>query len=790
MNSNNNMAIDPVCGMQVDTKAGKPHHSYKDTDYHFCAQGCHSKFKSDPWFYVKERHIEAANLKTDEEFTCPMDPEVINQGPGTCPVCGMALEPMSGFSDAPNEELIDFSHRMKWSIALALPLLLIAMGPMLGLPLTDWLGGRVQGLHWFELLLATPVVVWFGMPIFQRGWSSIVNRSLNMWTLIMLGVGAAYGYSVIATLFPNLFPQSLLSALGSSSSTGGIPVFFEAAAVIIALVFVGQVMELRAREKTGEAIKSLVDLAPKMARRVLDDDQEYDAPLENILPGDLLRVLPGTSVPVDGEVVDGVSEIDESLLTGESLPAAKQPGDTISAGTVNTMGSLVLRADAVGDKTRLAKIVNLVAAAQRSRSPMQNLADRVAAWFVPGVVLIALSALFGWWLFGPAPSLAFAITAAVSVLIIACPCALGLATPMSVMIASGKGAHNGMLIRDAAALDRLAEVDTIVLDKTGTVTEGRPVVSDVIALGENESNEEDKEKALLRYASLLESRSEHPLARAIQEAANNRFPELASQALQSSETAIENFTAIPGKGVSATVAGETLLLGNAALMGSHGVNLSPASESIDTLESEAKTVMMLARGEQLLGLIAATDQVKTGSKKAIEELRSENLQIIMASGDSQRSVMAAASNLGVETVHSQLLPEDKLILLKQLQNEGRVVAMVGDGINDSPALAQADVGIAMGSGADIAIESAGITLLHSSLDAVVKARRLSIATRKNIKQNLFFAFAYNSLGIPLAAGVLYPLFGWLLSPMFAAAAMAFSSVSVIANALRLRKVSL
>jgi len=770
--------------MQVDTQAGKPRHNYRGSDYHFCCLGCQNKFSADPWFYLNNRHIEAANLKADEEFTCPMDPEVINQGPGTCPVCGMALEPMSGFSDGPNEELIDFSRRMKWSILLALPLLILAMGPMLGLPLHDWLGGRARWLHWFEFLLATPVVIWLGRPVFQRGWSSLINRSLNMWTLIMLGVGAAYGYSVIATLFPNLFPESLLNALGSSSVTGGIPVFFEAAAVIIALVFVGQVMELRARERTGEAIKSLVDLAPKKARRVLDDGEEYDAPLENILPGDLLRVLPGTSVPVDGEVIDGVSEIDESLLTGESIPVSKQSGDTLSAGTLNAMGSLVLRAEAVGDNTRLAKIVGLVAAAQRSRSPMQSLADRVAAWFVPGVVLIALLALLGWWLFGPAPSLAFAITAAVSVLIIACPCALGLATPMSVMIASGKGAQNGMLIRDAASLDRLAKVDTIVLDKTGTVTEGKPVVTDVIALGQNQ------ESTVLQYATLLESHSEHPLAHAIREAAKKNLEESSSQQSKMSAATMEKFKAIPGKGVCATIEGDLLMLGNAALMKSHGVDISQGSVAIDSLEAESKTVTILASNDQVLGLIAATDKIKSGSKKAIEELCGENLQLIMATGDSRRSAMAVASNLEIESVHSDLLPEDKLTLLKQLQNDGRIVAMVGDGINDSPALAQADVGIAMGSGADIAIESAGITLLHSNLDTVVKARRLSVATRKNIKQNLFFAFAYNSLGIPLAAGVLYPVFGWLLSPMFAAAAMALSSVSVIANALRLRKAEL
>ncbi len=781
-----NLSVDPVCGMQVDVNAGKPSSNYAGEVYHFCAERCRERFDDDPWFYLTERHQQLAASQSASLFTCPMDPEIIQEGPGTCSICGMALESMSGVNEGPNEELLDFTRRMKLCLLFSLPLMFFAMAPMLGLVLPAEFNPYL--LRWLELLLATAVVVWLGRPIFERGWSSLLTRNLNMWTLIMIGVGTAYVYSLVATVFPMLFPESLVQALtrggavadNGQSAAGLLPVFFEAAAVIITLVFVGQVLELRAREKTGDAIRALVDLAPKIARRVLPDGTEYDAPLAHILPDDQVRVRPGESVPVDGEIVEGASSIDESLLTGEPIPVSRANGDAVSAGTINVEGSFIMRAARVGEDTVLGNIVSMVANAQRSRSPMQNLADHVARWFVPTVVLIALFALFVWWVTGPSPALAFGITACVSVLIIACPCALGLATPMSVMTASGRGAQSGILVRDAAALDRLAQVDTVVIDKTGTLTQGRPELVSVEPVGERYRTGDE----VLQVAASLERASEHPLARAINLAAGKKTG-------LETDFVVDQFVAVPGKGVVAACNNEDMLLGNRALMKDHGVTLGASvTNRIGTLEKESGTVVLLASGGELSGLLVVADRIKEDAQESLQALRDEGLHLIMATGDNEHSAAQVAAAVGITDVHAALLPEEKLLLVQSLQAKGKVVAMAGDGINDSPGLAQSDVGIAMGSGADVALESAGITLLHSDLGSLVKARRLATATRKNIKQNLFFAFAYNALGIPLAAGVLYPFFGWLLSPMFAAAAMALSSVSVIGNALRLRRIKL
>lgn len=776
------VAIDPVCGMSVRLNADKPWFDYRDERYHFCASRCRERFADDPWFYLTDRHKLAEQGKAEETFTCPMCPEIVTIGPATCSICGMALEPESGITDEPNHELHDFTRRMWWSLALALPLIVIAMGPMLGISFAQFIGE--QTLRWLELALATPIVVWLAAPVFKRGWQSVLTRHLNMWTLIMLGVGAAYLFSVTVVLFPQIFPETLVAALANNKENRLLPVFFEAAAVIIALVFVGQVLELRARERTGDAIRALLELAPDTVRRVLPDGEEYDAPLANILPGDRLRVRPGDRIPVDGIIEEGVTSADESLLTGEAMPIAKARGDQVAAGTINIDGTMVLNAEAVGNDTALGRIVGLVASAQRSRSPLQALADKVAGFFVPVVLLVAVLAFAFWWWLGPVPSLAFAITAAVSVLIIACPCALGLATPMSVMIASGRGAQAGILIRDAASLDKLAQIKTIVLDKTGTVTEGRPVVTDIVQTSSATEN------IILSYAAALETGSTHPLATAIITAAN----ENTAIDLQTNH-ALTEFESIPGLGVQARsdAAGNMLRLGNRRFMEQAGVVIAgneKVIEHLDKLESEAKTVVLLAIDNEIAGLIACQDAIKPTAKQALAEIRAQGIQVVLATGDNAGSAEQVAQSLGISDVHSSLLPEHKLSLLSELQSSGQLVAMVGDGINDAPALAIADVGIAMGGGSDVALESADIALMHSDLDKLVEALRLAKATRTNIKQNLFFAFAYNAIGIPVAAGLLYPLFGLLLSPMLAAAAMACSSVLVISNALRLQRVSL
>ncbi|MCT8989209.1 heavy metal translocating P-type ATPase [Chelativorans sp. SCAU2101] len=805
---------DPVCGILVDPEAGKPKATYQGHTYHFCCQGCRDKFMQNPEAYLEatdpvcgmkvdrataryftrhegighyfcsagcqkkfedypERHLEprpaAEPMPKGTQYTCPMHPEIVRDAPGACPICGMALEPMGvpTGEEGPNPELVDFTRRLWVSALFSIPLLVIAMGPMLGLPIREWMGERAAA--WAELVLTTPVVLWAAAPFFRRGYDSIVNRSPNMWTLIAMGVGTAYGYSLAATLFPNIFPEQFRAAHGA------VPVYFEAAAVIVGLVFVGQVLELRARERTGSAIRALLDLAPKTARRLADDGTEADIPLDEVQAGDLLRVRPGDSVPVDGVVVEGRSSVDESMITGEPVPVEKTGGDRLTGGTINKNGTLVMRAEKVGRETMLSQIVEMVAKAQRSRAPIQGMADRVSSYFVPSVVAVAILAFIVWAIFGPAPSMAFAIVSAVSVLIIACPCALGLATPMSIMTATGRGAQMGVLIRDAEALERFASVDTLIVDKTGTLTEGKPRLTDVIAadgFGEGE---------LLTLAASLERGSEHPLAEAIVAGAQERSVPLSDAA---------NFEAVTGKGVTGTVSGRSVALGNSAMMRDLVVESGALETRAGVLRDEGKTVMFVVVDGRLAGMVAVADPVKATSADAIRALHQAGLRIVMATGDNARTANAVARVLSIDEVRADMLPEDKKKLIDELHAKGARVAMAGDGVNDAPALAAADVGIAMGTGADVAVESAGITLVKGDLAGIVRARLLARATIRNIRQNLFLAFVYNSLGVPIAAGVLYPVFGTLLSPMIAAAAMSLSSVSVIANALRLRSLPL
>jgi len=767
---------DPVCGMSVTLGKGKPTLKYKGKDYHFCNPKCHDKFDNDPYFYLsgnnkKKKALDAERSSGAALFTCPMDPEIVQEGPGTCPICGMALEPMSGVSDEPNHELIDFTRRLWVSALAAIPLLILTMGPMVGFPLREWIGEGVS--IYIEAILATPVVLWAALPFFKRGWTSLVTRHFNMWTLIMIGVAAAYAYSMAAAFLPFLFPDTL------KGDSDHMPVYFEASVVIIALVFVGQVLELRARERTGDAIKALLDLAPKTARRITPDGDEYDAPLENILAGDKLRVRPGEAVPVDGVVLEGGSSIDESLVTGEPVPVEKNAGDKVTGGTLNKTGTFVMEAELVGADTMLSKIVDMVASAQRSRAPIQGLADRVAGYFVPTVVGVAVLAFIVWLLVGPSPALVHAIIAAVSVLIIACPCALGLATPMSIMTATGRGAQAGVLVKTAESLERLASVDTIVVDKTGTLTEGKPGVSDLLPV--SGVSEED----LLRLAGALEKGSEHPLAEAILAAAEEK-----SVALPEAT----GFEAVTGKGVKAQVGGEEILFGNADFASDSGADLSTLQGRAEELAELGKTVMYLVKSSggkaSLLGLIAVADPVKANARAAIRALHEDGIRIVMATGDAPRTAEAVARSLGIDEVRAGVLPEGKQKLIEDLKATGRTVAMAGDGVNDAPALATADVGMAMGTGADVAVESAGLTLLKGDLEGILRACKLARETVRNIRQNLFFAFVYNSVGVPVAAGILYPVFGILLSPMLAAAAMSLSSVSVISNALRLRRLKL
>jgi Cu+-exporting ATPase len=759
-------AKDPVCGMTVAVKPDGRHAEFGGETFHFCSEKCQTKFKADPWHYASGR---AAGVKkaapADVQYTCPMHPEIIRDAPAACPLCGMALEPMVP-SDEPSDELTDFTRRMWISAAAALPLIVLTMGGLVGLPVRDWIGH--QTASYLEFVLATPIVFWAAWPFFKRGWDSVVNRSPNMWTLISLGVGAAYLYSIFATFLPSLFPEQY--RMGA-----GVGTYFEASVVIVALVFVGQVLELRARERTGDAIRALLDLAPKTARRILPDGTEYDAPLENIMAGDRLRVRPGDAVPVDGTVIEGRSSLDESMLTGESMPVEKGPGDAVTGATINKNGSLVIEAGKVGADTVLAQIVTMVSNARRSRAPIQGLADRVSAVFVPTVVGTAIFAFVVWMIFGPEPALVFAIASAVSVLIIACPCALGLATPISITTAAGRGAQAGVLIKDAEALERMASVDTLIVDKTGTLTMGKPKLTDTVALGDV------AEADLLSLAAALERGSEHPLAEAIVEGA-----EAAGAARQEAT----EFEAVTGKGVRGQIDGHAVALGNTAMMQEMGLDTSAAEEKADTLRSEGKTAMFIAVDGALAGIVAVADPIKDSTAQAIKELHAQGLRVIMATGDNERTAKAVAERLGIDEVRAGVLPEDKKKLIDQLRKDGHKIAMAGDGVNDAPALAAADVGIAMGTGADVAMESAGITLLGGDLMGIVRARKLARATLRNIKQNLFFAFAYNSLGVPVAAGLLYPVTGLLLSPMIAAAAMSLSSVSVISNALRLRRVDL
>ncbi|SEO14840.1 heavy metal translocating P-type ATPase [Palleronia pelagia] len=760
-------ATDPVCGMQVEMREDARHREYGAETYWFCSENCELTFEADPHFYASGNAAKKAPAaRADAVWTCPMHPEIVRDEPGSCPICGMALEPVVPSSDEPSEELVDFTRRMWVSASAAVPLIILTMGEWIALDVRSWLGHQIA--VYLEFVLATPIILWAAVPFFKRGWDSIRTMNPNMWTLITIGVIAAYVYSLVATFAPGLFPEEY--RMGEAVGT-----YYEAAVVIVALVFVGQVLELRARERTGDAIRALLDLAPKTARRILPNGDEYDAPLENIVEGDLLRVRPGDSVPVDGEVVEGRSSVDESMITGEPVPVEKVQGDRVTGGTINKNGTLAILATQVGADTVLAQIVEMVAGARRSRAPIQGLADRVSSVFVPAVVIIAIVAFFSWLTFGPDPALAFAVASAVSVLIIACPCALGLATPISITTAAGRGAQAGVLIKDAEALERMARVDTVIVDKTGTLTEGKPKLTDVVAQGGHD------ETGVLSLAAALERGSEHPLAEAIVEGARARGV-AAGRA--------DDFDALTGKGVRGTVEGHAVALGNRAMMAELGISTDVAEQAADKLRAEGKTAMFVAVGERLAGIVAVADPIKETTEGAIRDLHALGLTVIMATGDNQRTAEAVARKLGIDEVRAGVLPEDKKALVEELRAKGARIAMAGDGVNDAPALAAADVGIAMSTGADVAVESAGITLMRGDLVGLVRARKLAKGTLRNIKQNLFFAFAYNAAGVPIAAGILYPFVGLLLSPMIAAAAMSLSSVSVISNALRLRRLDL
>jgi len=751
---------DVVCGMQVDPATTAHHARHEGQEHYFCSEGCRHRFQADPARYLHPAQHAAAPVPDGARYTCPMDPQIVQDGPGTCPICGMALEPMMPrLEDGENPELTDFRRRFWWSLPLSVATVALAM-----LAMTPLLHGLSPTLRvWIELALATPVVLWAGAPFLQRWAQSIRNRSPNMWTLIGTGVLAAYGYSIVATVAPGLFPPSF-------QQHGHVGVYFEAAAAIISLTLLGQVMELRARAKTSAAIKALLGLAPKTARVLREDGREDDIEIGLLQPGDRVRVRPGEKVPVDGSVLEGRSAIDESMLTGEPVPVAKVIGDRVIGATLNTTGSLVIRADRLGADSMLAQIVQLVAQAQRSRAPMQRMADTAAYWFVLAVLSVALLTLLGWGLFGPAPSWTHGVLSAVAVLIIACPCALGLATPMTIMVATGRAAQHGVLFRDAEAIESLRRIDTLVVDKTGTLTEGRPHFRDVQAVAPFDAD------AVLHWAASLDQGSEHPLAAAIVAEATRRGMGLSR---------VEEFASLTGTGVSGTVDGKALLLGNAALMQAHGIEVAPIADRADALRNAAASVMYLAVDGQLAGLLAVADPIKASSAAAIAQLHHDGVRIIMASGDGIATANAVARALDLDEVHGEMRPADKAGLIRALQAQGRRVAMAGDGINDAPALATADVGIAMGNGTDVAMSSAQVTLVKGDLGGIVRARQLSTASVRNMRQNLGFAFFYNGLGIPVAAGALYPL-GISFSPMLAAVAMSLSSVSVISNALRLR----
>jgi Cu+-exporting ATPase len=761
-------ATDPVCGMTVKTADARNKAQHDGHTYYFCSLRCLAKFTAEPLRYLKPAAAPAVPAaKPGTLYTCPMHPEIRQIGPGSCPICGMALEPAeASLEDGPNEELLDMTRRLWIGAALAVPVLAVDMG------------GHLFGIdallphgmkNWLLLVLATPVVLWAGWPFFVRGAQSVARRSLNMFTLIALGTGVAWLYSVVATAAPGLFPAALRGADGTMA------VYFEPASIIVVLVLVGQVLELRARDATGGAIKALLGLAPRTAMRLGADGKDAEVAIDQIAVGDALRVRPGEKVPVDGTVIEGSGTVDESTITGEPMPVTKESGARVIGGTVNTTGAFVMKAELVGSDTMLARIVKMVSEAQRSRAPIQRLADVVSGWFVPVVIAVAVLAFVAWMIWGPPPAFAYALLAAVSVLIIACPCALGLATPMSIMVGVGRGAAEGILIRNAEALERLEKVDTLLFDKTGTLTVGRPAVTSIESLGSLGDAE------ILRLAASLERGSQHPIAAAILAAARQRGIAPAT---------VADFDAPSGKGVAGTVDGKPLLLGTAAFLSAQGVDAAAADAKADRLRESGATVVLLAVDGRAEGILAVSDPVKETTPEALKQLRQSGLRLVMLTGDNKRTAASVAQRLGIDEVEADVLPEDKARIVQRLRSEGRVVAMAGDGVNDAPALTAADVGIAMGTGTDIAIESAGVTLVKGDLLGIARARRLSQATMSNIRQNLFFAFIYNSAGIPLAAGVLYPFFGLLLSPIVAAAAMALSSVSVIANALRLRRLDL
>jgi len=768
---------DPVCGMKVS--ADGPHHFvFKGRDFHFCCQRCRDRFSADPAQFLLRQNSDVSGRPSQAHETpeaasasaihiCPMCPEVRNTGPGVCPLCGMALEPETvTLEEEDNSELENMSRRLIICALLTVPVFVIAMSGMF-----PWFHEYLPRgyAHWIEFVLATPVVLWGGWPFFERGWQSVVNRHPNMFTLIALGTGVAYLYSLVAVLAPNLFPASF------RDTAGNVDLYFEAAAVIITLVLMGQVMELRARSQTSQAIRALLGMAPKTARRITPCGHEKDVPLEDLEVGDKLRVRPGEKIPVDGQVLEGRSHVDESMISGEAIPLEKSEGDLVIGATLNGSGTLVIEAQRVGRDTMLARIVQMVAQAQRSRAPVQTLVDRVAGYFVPAVVLASIVSFIMWAALGPQPAMADAVVNAVAVLIIACPCALGLATPMSIMVASGKGAKHGVLFRDAESIELLHQVDTLVTDKTGTLTEGKPALVSVIC--ENSVDQSE----MLRLSAGLEQASEHPLAEAVLAAA-------AAQGIIPGTAT--DFDSVTGKGITGKVDGRPVAVGNSALLKQLGISHNSLQERADALRAEGQTVLFVAVDGEASGMMGVADPVKASAAKAIDELRREGLRLIMLSGDNQATANAVARKLGIDEVIAGVLPEEKAAKIKALQEEGCKVAMAGDGINDAPALAQSDVGIAMGTGTDVAMESAAVTLVGGDLLGIVRARRLSRATMTNIRQNLFFAFVYNSLGVPVAAGILYPWFGLLLSPMIAAAAMSFSSVSVITNALRLNRLRL
>jgi P-type Cu+ transporter len=795
--------LDPVCGMTIEEEDAVGTHQHNGVTYYFCNPGCLERFQNDPDEFLApaanaapppagatficpmdpevrserpgacpkcgmalEPDLSNPAALTKTEYTCPMHPEIVRDAPGSCPICGMALEPrVVSLLDAPNPELVDMTKRLRIAAVLTAPVFIVTMASML-------VGaGRLMAygaiVNWMGLVLATPTVFWAGWPFFERAWASIVNRSPNMFTLIGLGVGAAYSYSAVATVAPGVFP-------GGFWTHGGVETYFDTAAVITVLVLFGQVLELSARSRTGTAIRQLLGLAPKMAR-VVSGTEERDVPLGDVKVGDICRVRPGEKIPVDGVVVEGRSFVDESMVTGEPIPAEKQPGSPVTGGTINTTGSLLMRAEHVGSDTLLSQIVRMVGEAQRSRAPIQRLADRIAAYFVPAVVLVAILAFVAWSVWGPDPRLAHALVSAVAVLIIACPCALGLATPMAIMVGTGRGATAGVLLKNAEALERLETVDTLVVDKTGTLTEGRPKLVSIVPFdGASEGD-------AVRIAAALERSSEHPLAAAIVSAARDRAVEIPS---------ISDFRSVPGKGITARVEAVSAALGNVAMMDEAGIVTAAAQPKADELRRDGQTVMFLARDGRLIALLGVADPIKSTTPEAIAALHAEGLRIVMLTGDHRVTAEAVARRLGIDEVRADVLPAGKRTVVQELQRAGRIVAMAGDGVNDAPALAEAAVGIAMGTGTDVAIESAGITLVKGDLRAIVRARRLSRATMRNIRQNLFLAFIYNAVGVPVAAGLLYPFIGLLISPIWASAAMTLSSVSVIGNALRLRRAQL